>query len=225
MPRKDKTPKFPDSYLGERAKEYDNEKWMERNQKKTTERVIEYLYDSKLGKEEVSLPSETLILDLGCGSGFSSEFLINYDFHVIGIDILTDMISLARKRKKEALPRSKDLELILADITKLPIRSRSIDHIISISAYNFITHDSKSEREIFSIVNTTAQYINEILKRNGRFIIEFYPESEKMLEIFKKSFIKAGFDGFSIKEKEEQKSGKTFLLLKKSTHKKIDLID
>lgn len=214
MPRDSKVPKFPDSYVGNKAKQYDNEQWMERNQKKTTEKVIEFLFDPHLGEEKLLLPSETRIIDLGCGSGFSSEVLLNYDFHIIGIEILEDMISLALERKKDQR-NPQNLELILADITKLPIRPRSIDHSISISAYNFITHGLKKEKEIKNTVNLTAEYLFNVLKQNGRLIIEFYPQNEKILQMFRQSFIRAGFDGFSIKEKESQRAGKTFLLLKK----------
>ncbi|MGV9173677.1 MAG: class I SAM-dependent methyltransferase [Promethearchaeia archaeon] len=215
MPKKDKKPEFPDSYVGKKAKEYDNEKWMERNQKKTTEKILNLLYDPKLGTAHLYPPSEAYILDMGCGSGFSSEVLLNYDFHVIGIDILPDMLSLALKRKRKSLSNSKNLDLILGDITRLPIRPRSMDHVISISAYNFITHGSETERDLRSTVNSTARYLNEILKENGRLIIEFYPETENLLEVFKNSFVKANFDGFSFKEKQHQRGGKTFMLLKK----------
>ena len=36
MANREGTPKFPDSYIGDKSVEYDNSTWMERNQKKTT---------------------------------------------------------------------------------------------------------------------------------------------------------------------------------------------
>ena len=137
-------PIFPDSYLGDKASEYDNSKWMERNQKKTTLRTIQYLLDEKLGIIKFNLDNDLplLILDLGCGSGFSSEILDEYGFRVIGIDILSDMLSKAAEKKR--ILKNKNINLILADINNLPIKTNTIHHIISISAYNFITYGKSS---------------------------------------------------------------------------------
>ena len=132
----------------------------------------------------------------------------------IGIEILMDMLSKA-KLKKEHLKESKELELILADINYLPIKQASIDHVISISAYNFIIHGKVLIKDISKTVNSTARYLKKILKPKGRIVIEFYPKDEKQLEIFVSSFKDNGFDGFLIKKDPNQKSGQTFLLLKK----------
>jgi len=213
MTRKNKIPKFPNSYIGDKAKEYDRQKWMERNQKRTTHKVLEYLIDKKLGEHDIQQDYSCLILDLGCGSGFSSEVLIENGFRVIGIEILKDMLSLAKKRKK--LLEYTNLDLILADINYLPLKPKKIDHIISVSAYNFITHHSSSLREERKIVNNTAKDLYRILKNEGRIIIELYPKDDKDLDLFKSSFTSNGFDGFMIKNDENQRGGQTFLLLKK----------
>ena len=142
MVRKDKLPQFAHDYLNEKAEEYDSSKWMERNQKRSTLLGIQYLFDAKLtNQEEVAIEDREnlLMLDLGCGTGFSSEALIENGFRVIGVDVLLDMIMRARE-KKEVLMPPEFFELILADINYLPIRGNHIDHIISISAYNFIIH-------------------------------------------------------------------------------------
>lgn len=215
MERKNKLPKFPDSYIGEDAKKYNNQKWMERNQKKTTIKCIEYLFDKKLGVERGLLQEHdsNLILDLGCGTGFSSETLIENGFRVIGIEVLADMIKKAKHKQK--LLEINDLELIMADINYLPLKTDSIDHIISVSAYNFITYGTHSLREKRKVVNNTAKYLNKLLKEKGRIVIELYPESDDELDLFTSSFTKNGFEGYMIKNNPEQKSGQTFLLLKK----------
>ena len=138
MTRKKALPKFPDSYIGEEAEEYDNLRWMERNQKTTALRCIEYLYDEKLGELDSEYKNPCVILDLGCGTGYSSEVLIENGFRVIGVDILDDMIIKASKKKKEH--DYINLDLIMADINNLPFRYDTFNHAISISAYNFITH-------------------------------------------------------------------------------------
>ncbi len=217
MSNHDKTPIFPDSYIGDNSIEYNNSIWMERNQKKTTLVCLHYLQDEKLnnlGIIDKLNEKNNLIVDLGCGTGFSSEILIENGYRVIGIDILKDML-LKAKSKKNFLKKEKELELILADINYLPIKQASIDHIVSISAYNFIIHRKDLINDISKTVNNTARYMKKILKHRGRIIIEFYPKDEKELEIFVSSFKDNGFDGFLIKNDPNQKSGQTFLLLKK----------
>ena len=210
MSNREGTPKFPDSYIGNKAVEYDNSTWMERNQKKTTLLCLEYLRDDKLdnlNNYNVLDGNRYIIVDLGCGSGFSSEILVDSGHRVIGIDILIDMLSKAKTKK--------NLELILADINYLPLRKASINHILSISAYNFIIHGTETIRDKFKAVNNTAMYLKKILKPNGRIIIEFYPKDEEELKLFISSFNNNGFDGFMIKKNPAQKAGQTYLLLKK----------
>jgi len=215
--RKNRLPKFPEDYISDKAEEYDSSSWMERNQKRATLLSIQYLYDEKLsGKEDngINIGDSYLILDLGCGTGFSSEIMIENGLRVVGIDILSDMLLKAREKKKR-FENYKSLELILADINFLPIKGTSIDHIISISSYNFITYGKDDYGEKVKLLNDTAKYLNKILKKRGRIIIEFYPKDDKELKVFKNSFIMNGFEGYMVKNKSSQKSGQTYLLLKK----------
>ncbi|MHA2259443.1 MAG: class I SAM-dependent methyltransferase [Promethearchaeota archaeon] len=190
---------------------------MERNQKKTTLLSIEYLFDKKLQENEkggIQMEDSFLILDLGCGTGFSSEILIENNFNVIGVDILSDMLKKAREKKK-FIKNKRMRGLILADIRYLPFKINIVDHIISISSYNFILHGKDGYSESAALLNNTARYLKKILKTKGRVIIEFYPKNEKELNLFNKSFINNGFKGYMVKNNPSQKSGQTFLLLKK----------
>jgi SAM-dependent methyltransferase len=220
MPNKERLPRFPSDYKGEKAFEYDSLKWMERNQKKTTEKCIQFLYDEKLGKINSVRTEDKLVIDLGCGTGFSSEVLLEHGFKVIGIEILEDML-LKVLPKKFNLSRSNDrcISLILADIRFLPIRETTINYGISVSAYNFITHGVKSNKEKEITLNKTAKNLFNVLKPNGRVIIEFYPKDEEELNLFIDSFVNNGFQGFMVKGDPDQKGGQTFLLLIKEKNR------
>ena len=217
MSRKTSTPRFPDSYIGSMSNEYNDSIWMERNQKKTTSACIQYLYDKKLNdidNGKTIIEENSLLLDLGCGTGFSSEIISTHGFRVIGVDILKDML-FKTGEKKRLYSEYRKIEFILADINSLPLREMTIDHVLSVSAYNFITHGLLENKEKEKRINSTAQYLHNILKPLGRIIIEFYPLDEQELKSYISSFINNGFNGFLIKKHEKQKSGQTFILLKK----------
>ena len=125
------------------------------------------------------------------------------------------MLSKA-KAKTKISENKKNLELILADINHLPLRKASINHFISISAYNFIIYGTETIQDKFKAVNNTAIYLKKVLKPKGRIIIEFYPKDDNELELFTSSFNNNGFDGFMIKKNPDQKAGQTYLLLKNS---------
>ncbi|MBD3214193.1 MAG: methyltransferase domain-containing protein [Candidatus Lokiarchaeota archaeon] len=207
-------PEFPHDYIGEKAEEYNQLEWMERNQKKTTLQCVEYLFDPKLGDCKIRDFSHYFILDLGCGTGFSTEVLIDIGFNVVGIDILMDMLEKA-VHKTHYLSESTVIDLLLASITNPPFRPSMFHHIVSISAYNFITYRKTTISEVQQILNSTAMYLNRLLKKNGRLVIEMYPNNDKELNLFVSSFTRNKFDGFFIKNNPQQKAGKTFLLLKK----------
>ena len=69
--------------------------------------------------------------------------------------------------------------------------------------------------EQVKLLNDTAKYLYKILKKKGRIVIEFYPKDDRELKMFNKSFINNNFEGYMIKSNPNQKSGQTFLLLKK----------
>jgi len=218
MSRKWATPKFPDSYIGERSKEYNNSIWMERNQKKATLSCIVYLHDEmldKLGKHDHLTKEQSLILDMGCGTGFSSEILVSQGFRVVAVDILIDMIYKAAEKRND-YEEYDSIDLILADINFLPFRDHIFEAALSVSAYNFIISDLDNKVDQKERLYKTARVLYDILKSKGRIVIEFYPANQEELELFKASFTTNGFEGFLIKKKETQKSGQTFLLLKKA---------
>ena len=122
---------------------------------------------------------------------------------------------LRARDKKRYFEENKSLELILADINFLPIRVNTIDYIMSISSYNFIIHRLENYGEKVKQLNDTGRYLNKLLKKNGRVVIEFYPKDDNELAMFNKSFTNNGFEGFMVKQNPKQKSGQTFLILKK----------
>src|SRR5271157_804790 len=91
MPRKSKKPTLR-AYFGEQAEDYSSQAWMARNQKRTSQRALELLFEPKLGPLVVPVDDSTLLLDVACGSGYTSDVLLEEEISFVGVDLSMDML-------------------------------------------------------------------------------------------------------------------------------------
>ena len=92
-------------------------------------------------------------LDLGCGGGTYTSIIAKYSSRVLGIDISKIMLDYAKNKHP-------NLELALADACHIPLRSESIDTVVSVGLFEYI------ERTL------VLKEINRILKSGGICIIQ-----------------------------------------------------
>jgi SAM-dependent methyltransferase len=92
------------------------------------------------------------ILDLGCGFGSSTKIVRRFNEKTIGIDIAYKWLSHAKKENPK-------MELIFADCKNIPLKTESVDVIVSRGLFEFVDRES------------TIQEISRILKDNGICII------------------------------------------------------
>jgi SAM-dependent methyltransferase len=76
--------------------------------------------------------SPEVVLDIGCGAGWATHFLSSSVPRTVGVDVSRELLSGARSLKK----RSEDY--ILADGSRLPIRTGSIETITCVSALHHL---------------------------------------------------------------------------------------
>lgn len=163
-------------------------------------------YDDTILKEKdytayVKIPSWILevcktpckILDLGCGTGLSSQIFFEKKFLVTGIDISPKMIEKAKMNPFQAL-HCQSLE------SPLPFLNHSFDAVVMIGVMEFIQDPHRLFLEI-----------KRVLKENGWFGItipkKLPKKLEKKLEIltYPKKTIETLFrdSGFHIEKQEE----------------------
>jgi len=104
------------------------------------------------------LPANTLILDLGTGTGVLLEFLLQKKFEVIGIDFSKDMI----KRAKEKIDLKKGT-LILGDIENLPFQKETFDIVTAMTTLEFVKNVEKLLQEIRRVLKSRGQFILGVL--------------------------------------------------------------
>ncbi len=193
------------AYFGTEAEEYGHSKWMKRNQQKTARYSMILLESEQLGGKLLHPLDEQKILDIGCGTGYSSEIISSTGSRVIGIEISPDMIY--------QIDKNSAIHPILADMRYIPLRDSKINHAISISAFNFASEGGRTEEDFLTGIERSIIEVARNLSENGRVVIEFYP-TQKELEIFMKFLKQHHFTGGLLIENQGTKKEKKYLLLK-----------
>lgn len=174
-------------------------------QEAMTNRAIELL-----GLRETEGPQ--LILDLGCGSGLSSQCIEEWGHRWVGVDISEAMINVAKERKIEGDLQS--LQLIQSDLGDgLPFTPGSFDAAISISALQWLCNaDKKSHSPAKRLLNLFST-LYTCLTREGRAVFQFYPENPQQVELINQQALKAGFTGGLVVDNPESTKTKKFFLV------------
>lgn len=156
---------------------------MKRTQEQLTLRALELLG-----------PGHKKILDVGCGTGYSTKILEKTGHEAKGIDIVPSMV----KKAKE-----KGLDVTVSDMKDLPFEDNSFDAIISISALQWAKD-----------VKAVAREFLRVLKPKGKAVIQFYPKNEEEAKQVARVFSQQGFSvNIAVDSPEIPKKRKVFLVL------------
>lgn len=101
-----------------------------------------------------------VVLDIGCGTGRNIELLKRASprlTHVIGLDV-----DIVRLKKALKLISSEMASLICSSASALPLRSRSVDTVIT----TLMFHELSEE-----LVDPTLREVLRVLKEEGEFIV------------------------------------------------------
>jgi SAM-dependent methyltransferase len=103
--------------------------------------------------EFCQFPSETRLLDVGCGSGATVEFLRNhYQLAISGVDISSILLS-------EGIVRDDTLPLALARAEHLPFGRDSLDGIICECVLSLFTEPDMALQEFNRVLSTDGRLI------------------------------------------------------------------
>lgn len=163
--------------------------------------------------ELLSLPSPSLVLDIGCGSGLSGDILssvppVDGGPHIwVGMDISASMLDIA-------LQRDVDGDLLLADIGQgVPFRAGTFDAAISISAIQWLCNAESSGTSPQGRLTRFFNGLYASLKRGGKAVCQFYPKNETQRNMVSAAAIKAGFGAGLLEDGAGTKNTKVYLVL------------
>lgn len=153
-----------------------------------------------------------MILDLGCGSGLSSQCIEELGHKWVGVDISEAMINVAKERKRDG--DLEDLQIIQSDLGDgLPFKPGSFDAAISISAIQWLCNADKKSHSPAKRLLRFFSTLYTCLTREGRAVFQFYPENALQVELINQQALKAGFTGGVVIDNPDSTKTKKFFLV------------
>jgi ubiquinone/menaquinone biosynthesis C-methylase UbiE len=125
-------------------------------------RGIELASDACL---RVSRPG-ALWLDAGCGPGHLAAALTGADVRVVGVDVDTEMLRLARDRVTRA-GRPAAFAAVVGDAGKLPIADSSVDGVVATSLVGCLSDVAALVREAHRVVRPAGHLVMTFTNRSS----------------------------------------------------------
>jgi len=199
-------------YNEKEARKYDSSSRMVGVQREITERAIELLRLNHDGPP-------ALVLDLGCGSGLSGQVLEEKGHVWVGCDVSRDMLTVAQERMRQrngtnTADDHRDMnddddsddndhderpstgDLLHHDMgTGLPFRPATFDACISISALQWLCYSNAAQQNPRRRLTRFFSSLYQVLKRGGRAVLQFYPETAEQAVLISETATACGFTG------------------------------
>uniref|UniRef100_A0A3B5Q2Q4 18S rRNA (guanine-N(7))-methyltransferase n=1 Tax=Xiphophorus maculatus TaxID=8083 RepID=A0A3B5Q2Q4_XIPMA len=163
---------------------------------------------SERAVELLSLPEgqACFLLDVGCGSGLSGDYLTEEGHYWVGVDISSAMLDVALDREVEG-------DLLLGDMGQgMPFRPGTFDGCISISALQWLCNADKRSHSPPKRLYTFFSTLYSSLARGSRAVFQLYPENSEQLELITSQAMRAGFSGGMVVDYPNSTKAKKFFL-------------
>jgi arsenite methyltransferase len=124
-----------------------------------------YMADADLGLgcglpvEHAGLAPGQTVLDLGAGAGldaFIARRTVGAEGRVIGVDMTAEMVTKARENARQS--GFDNVEFRLGEIEHLPVRSNSVDVVISNCVLNLVPDKQRAFAEIYRVLKPGGHF-------------------------------------------------------------------
>lgn len=148
-----------------------------------------------------------LILDLGCGTGYSGRVVERGGNFWIGLDVSADMLAASRKPGKPCDQLCHDMG------EGLPFRRRLYDGAISISAVQWLCVATQSAHRPKERLQNFFRGLRRCLVPGARAVLQLYPEDPAQLELIRSAAIDAEFGGALVADFPMSENSKKYFLV------------
>lgn len=118
----------------------------------TTHRVHAITTADLLNRRFAGTEQETLVLDLGCGTGMLSRILADRGFPVLSLDISFESLRLLKRANKRIYP-------VQSDAVSLPVSSLRLQSVVSLGAWRHFADPIQVLDEIVRVLETEGTLI------------------------------------------------------------------
>ncbi|KAJ1638397.1 S-adenosyl-L-methionine-dependent methyltransferase, partial [Pavlovales sp. CCMP2436] len=156
----------------------------------------------------LGLPARgALILDLGCGTGYSGRVVEKHGHFWVGLDVSADMLEESRQEGRPCDQLCHDMG------TGLPFRRRIFDGVISISAVQWLCVATKPEHNPERRLQNFFRGLKRVLVPGGRAALQVYPEDAEQMELIRQAALGQDFGGVFVADFPTSENSKKFFLL------------
>ncbi len=130
-------------------------------------KIYDFLIPKKwlLAQEKISENINGTILEVGCGTGYLTEYLLSRGYDVTSIDISPKMIELTKQKlEQKGLPADK---IMIADINALPFDDLSFDYTISSGTIGLLSDKEKALNELTRFTRKEIRLLEPIEEKEG----------------------------------------------------------
>lgn len=204
MARPERTATAEAFYSRGEASRYDQNARMATTQRHLAERALQLL--------DLPVGVPALLLDAGCGTGYSARPLERAGHAWVGTDISINMLKAARESSRRPGSRA---QVACEDMGRgFAFRPGLFDGCVSISAVQWLCHATKASDDPARRVKKFFAGLRAVLVAGARAVLQLYPEQPEHMAMLQEAAIAHGFSGGLVVDYPwSERSKKLFLVL------------
>jgi ubiquinone/menaquinone biosynthesis C-methylase UbiE len=118
-----------------------------------------------------TMPKNSLILDLGCGTGRHCKMILQHDNKVVGIDISKKQLGITKKKNKKAM-------LVMGDVVNIPFKDKVFDAVLFIATLHHLNRETERIKSL--------KELERVLKNKGNALISVWAYEQERFKGKKK---------------------------------------
>lgn len=139
--------------------------------------LLRYQFVFDIGKRQ--LPKPNHILEIGCGMGFFTEYLLGWAANITGIDISPTAIAKAQERFATSDKKGSKVEFIVGSAADAPLPEQSLELVTLLDVLESVANSPHIQQSIIATVK-------RLLKPGGMVLFTDYAHPSRFPELLQR---------------------------------------